>query len=408
MAHLTRSKLEQAAALVAASDLDCWLTFVRETAGGSDPVLPLILDGGLTWQSALLVFRNGRRVAVVGNYDADPLVASGDWDEVVPYVKGIAEPLLQVLEREIPKDRPGRVGVNVSTSDVMADGLTLGMYRLLERYLDGSRFRLTEAEALLVALRGRKTPEEIARIRIAIAETDRLFEEIGDFARIGRTEREVYDRVRSKMDERGFGSAWDPVGDPIVNTGPDSMVGHGIASPTLRIAPGHIFHVDLGILVDGYASDLQRCWFVTGNAEPTAPDDVTRAFEAVRRAILAAADALRPGVPGWEVDRAARTSIVASGYDEYMHATGHQVGRMAHDGGGILGPRWERYGATPLMPVEEGQVYTLELGVMIPSRGYLGLEDMVVVTAAGCEFLSVPQSSVWTLPAESSDPPAVE
>lgn len=408
MAQLTRSKLEQASALVAASDLDGWLTFVRETAGGSDPVLPLILEGGLTWQSALLVFRSGRRVAVVGNFDADPLVASGDWDEVVPYVQGIAKPLLQTLEREIPADRPGRIGVNVSTNDVKADGLTLGMYRLLERYLDGSRFRLTEAESLLLALRGRKTAEELARIRAAIAETDRLFEEIGAFARIGRTEREVYDRVRGLMDERGFGSAWDPVGDPIVNTGPDSMVGHGIPSPALRIAPGHILHVDLGILVNGYASDLQRCWFVAGPPEPTVPQDVSRAFDAVTRAIRDAAARLRPGVPGWEVDQVARTSIVASGYDEYLHATGHQVGRMAHDGGGILGPRWERYGATPTLPVEEGQVFTLELGVTVPGRGYLGLEDMVVVTATGCEFLSVPQATVWTLPAEGTGGSAVE
>ncbi|MCW5943343.1 MAG: aminopeptidase P family protein [Fimbriimonadaceae bacterium] len=408
MAPITRSKLEQAAALVAAHDLDCWLTFVRETAGGSDPVLPLILEGGLTWQSALMVFRSGRKVAVVGNYDADPLAASGDWDEVVPYVTGIAEPLLQVLERNVARERPGRVGVNVSTNDVKADGLTLGMFRLLERYLDGSRFRPVEAESLLIALRGRKTNEELARIRVAIAETQRLFEEIGNFASVGRTEREVYDHVRSRMADRGFGSAWDPVGDPIVNSGPDSMVGHGVPSPTLRLAPGHVFHVDLGIVVNGYASDLQRCWFVAGETEPTPPEDVTGACAAVVRAIDAAASALRPGVPGWEVDRAARDSIVGSGYDEYMHAVGHQVGRMAHDGGGILGPRWERYGATPLMPVEQGQVYTLELGVTVPNRGYFGFEEMVVVRAGGCEFLSDRQTGVWLLDAEKRVPPAVE
>jgi Xaa-Pro aminopeptidase len=73
------------------------------------------------------------------------------------------------------------------------------------------------------------------------------------------------------------------------------------------------------------------------------------------------------------------------------------VGRVAHDGGAILGPRWERYGSTPTVPVHEGEVYTLELGVDLPGRGYLGIEEIVVVTSVGCEFLSNRQMEVWTL-----------
>src|SRR5258708_1709255 len=98
MPNLTTEKLTQAAALVADSDIDAWLTFDRETCEGGDPVLPLILEGGLTWQSALMVSRQGKKVAVVGNFDAEMLVASGNWDQVVPYVQSIREPLIQVLE----------------------------------------------------------------------------------------------------------------------------------------------------------------------------------------------------------------------------------------------------------------------------------------------------------------------
>ena len=135
---LTREKLNQAASLVTASDCDVWLTFVRETFGGSDPVLPLILEGGLTWQSALMVFSTGRKVAVVGNYDADPLVATGDWDEVVPYVQDIKGALLEVLDKECG-DSP-KIAVNYSLNNDKADGLTHGMYRLLEQLLAGTRF----------------------------------------------------------------------------------------------------------------------------------------------------------------------------------------------------------------------------------------------------------------------------
>ncbi len=88
------------------------------------------------------------------------------------------------------------------------------------------------------------------------------------------------------------------------------------------------------------------------------------------------------------MDAAARQELVARGYPEYFHALGHQVGRVAHDGGALLGPRWERYGNSPDVPIQAGEVYTLELGITVPGRGYLGIEEMVVVTPTGCRFLS--------------------
>ncbi len=409
MANLITQKLAQAAALVAASDADIWMTFVRETAEAGDPVLPLILAGGLTWQSALIIARDGRRVAVVGNFDADPLRAAGHWDEVVPYVQGIRDPLLEVLGRLVPPDRAQpRIAVNFSTDDPKADGLTHGMYRLLEGYLAGTRFAgsLVCAESIASPLRSCKIPEEVARIRAAIAATEEIFTQVAAFARPGRTEREIYDFVQARIDERGLGYGWDRAGNPIVNTGPDSMVGHGIPSETIAVAPGHILHMDLGVIVAGYSSDIQRCWYVPRQGETDLPAEIERARAAVAGAIQAGARALAPGAEGWQVDQAARDYLVARGYPEYLHALGHQVGRRAHDGGGILGPRWERYGRTPTLPVLAGQVYTLELGVMVPGCGYLGLEEMVLVTRGGCDWLTQPPRGLPLLGRSLSEPPA--
>ena len=88
---------------------------------------------------------------------------------------------------------------------------------------------------------------------------------------------------------------------------------------------------------------------------------------------------------------------MGAGYPEYQHATGHHVGRAAHDGGGVLGPRWERYGRMPFVPIEVGNVFTLELGIENTGAGYIGLEEMVLVTDDGCEFLTSPQSELWLL-----------
>lgn len=390
---LTAEKLAQAAGLLNEADFDVWLTFVRETSAGSDPVLPLILDGSLTWISALIVTKSAK-IAVVGNYDADAFIASGEWDLVVPYVQGIREPLLDILEAHVPAG--GKVGINYSTSDDKADGITYGMQQVLASYLVGTRFEqaLVSAEKLVQALRGVKSSTEVSRMRNAIAETVTIFGHVPTWVSLGSSERELSDRIQGWMEDRKFGYAWSKSGNPIVNFGPDSMVGHGVPSPNIKLAEGQVLHIDLGLIVDDYASDLQRCWFVG----ETVPSDVTDALSAVNAAISAAASVLRPGALGVDVDAAARASISASGYDVYQHAVGHQVGRVAHDGGGILGPAWERYGKTPFQPVRAGQVYTLELGVNPPGRGYIGIEEMVLVTDDGIEWLSDRQLHMPAIP----------
>jgi Xaa-Pro aminopeptidase len=397
MSDLTREKLNQAAAIVAQSEseIDVWLTFVRETSGIADPCLPFLMEGGLTWQSALLVSKSGRKVAIAGNYDLDGLEKSGDWDEVIGYVQGIREPLVDALQELIPLSVAApKIAVNFSENDDKCDGLTHGMFRLLERYLAHTRFAssLVSAEPIIRALRGRKTQTELAAMRGAIIETDRLFAEVAALAKPGITERQIADFVQGKIAERGLGYAWEQEGNPIVNCGPDSAVGHSAPS-AIALAPGHILHMDLGVVQNGYASDLQRCWFVGSEV----PEAVSRAHAAVLGAIEAGFAALKPGVSGWEVDAAARSFLVAAGYPEYLHALGHQVGRVAHDGGGLLGPCWARYGETPYWPVEVGQVYTLELGVAVEGHGYWSLEDMAVVTESGAQWLSTPQKEIWLL-----------
>ncbi len=242
-------------------------------------------------------------------------------------------------------------------------------------------------------MRGRKSSLEIERIKRAIEIAESIFKEVGAFACCGKTEREIAEFMLEATDRHGVEPAWHhPC--PIVNSGPDSMVGHGVPSD-VKIEPGHVLHIDFGVSYQGYCSDLQRCWYVPRDGEETPPEGVRQAFDTVVRAIGMAADIVRPGVPGCEVDEVARRAIVDAGYPEYGHALGHHVGRSAHDGGGILGPAWPRYGKTPWRALETGNVVTLEPSIMdAAGSGCLGLEEMIMVTDDGCQWLSNRQMSL--------------
>jgi Xaa-Pro aminopeptidase len=382
---LIGEKLDQAQRILEELDLDAWMVFVRESSHGGDPALSYVYDGSFTWQSALIVTRAGDRIAVVGKFDDGAVRAAGDWTEVIPYVQSIRDPLVETIRRLDPRT----LALDFSVDDHAADGLSHGMYLLLVEYFAGTPYaeRFVSAVDVIGALRGRKSPNELARIEKAIVTAQAIFDEVGRFAAPGKTEREVAQFMQDAAALRGVGMAWSPP-CPIVNTGPHSMIGHGVPSD-LRIEPGHILHIDFGVQQEGYCSDLQRCWYVPREGELAPPEPVSRAFEAVVKGITLAADLLRPGAIGWEVDQAARRVITEAGYPEYGHALGHHVGRFAHDGGGLLGPRWERYGKTPFQKAEPGNVFTLEPSIEDAGGcGCLGIEEMVVVTESGCRWLS--------------------
>jgi Xaa-Pro aminopeptidase len=108
--------------------------------------------------------------------------------------------------------------------------------------------------------------------------------------------------------------------------------------------------------------------------------------------------ALKPGRAGYEVDAESRRAVMAAGFDEPGFAFGHHVGRVAHDGAGVLGPRWERYGRAPEVEVQAGNVFAVEMDLVAPGYGVVGLEEEALVEEDGARFLSNPQRELWLLP----------
>ncbi|MBU1679158.1 MAG: Xaa-Pro peptidase family protein [Bacteroidetes bacterium] len=387
-------KQNQAAAILREKNIDMWLTFVRETGNIKDPMLDMIVGTGATWHSAFILTNTGETIAVIGSLEEANMKTVGTFKTIKPYLKSVKEDLIKVLDEY----KPEKIAINYSRNSSLADGLTYGMYLELTNILKDTPYleKLVSSEEIVSALRGRKSTSEIDNIKSAIKETLIIFDEVTGFIQPGKTEKEIAQFVISKVKERGFELAWDEEHCPAVFTGPDTAGAH--SGPTdKKIERGHVINMDFGIKYNGYCSDLQRTWYVLREGENNAPEEVLKGFNVIRDSIQMAAAELKAGKQGCEIDDIARNHIVENGYEEYPHGLGHQVGKAAHDGGALMAPRWERYGNLPFIKIEESNVFTIEPRLTIEGYGIATMEEIVVVTKDGCEFLSEPQNEIYLI-----------
>ncbi|HET8631317.1 MAG TPA: Xaa-Pro peptidase family protein [Thermomicrobiales bacterium] len=389
--QLLHEKIAQAKEVLQELDLDLWLLAGRESGELRDPSFPLVVGTDITWTSLFLISRTGEHVAIVATGDVANVRATGAWPEVVGYVQGFGEPLRAALDRLQPR----QIALDYSLDNVAADGLPHGIYLQLVGALEGTPYagRFISAEPVVARVRGRKSPGELALMREAIRRTDALFDELTARLRPGLTERDIAAFLHERMAEEGLEPAWARAYCPVVSAGPESPFGH-VGPTDIQLAPGHLLRLDFGVKYEGYCSDLQRTWYVLRPGEDDAPTECKRVCELVDRCIQEGARALKPGRLGHEIDAIARGIFAEAGLG-WDFAFGHQLGRAAHDGGAVLGPPWERYGARPFDPLEAGQVYTLEIGAQVPGYGVCALEDDVVVTPDGGEFLGPPQREMY-------------
>lgn len=384
-------KQKQAAEILKEKNIDMWMTFVRETGNIKDPMMDMVVGTGATWHSAFIITKEGETIAIVGSLEEANMKTVGTYGTIISYLKSVKDDLIKVLD----KYNPNKIALNYSRNSSMADGLTHGVYLELVDMLKDTTYaeRFVSSEDIVAALRGRKNQQEVDLIKEAIRETLIIFDEVTDFIEVGKSEKDVAHFVRNKVKERGFGFAWDEEHCPAVFTGPDTAGAH--SGPTdKKIEKGHVINMDFGINLNGYCSDLQRTWYVLKDGETEAPAEVMNGFNVIKDSIKMSSDAIKPGKQAWEIDNVARSYIVENGYEEYPHGLGHQVGRVAHDGGALLGPKWERYGNLPYMEIEKGNVFTIEPRLTIKGYGIATMEEIIWVTEDGCEYLSEPQREI--------------
>ena len=388
---LIKEKIEQAKLLLKEFDIDCWITFVRESQINGDPTLAFLPPADVTWHSAFIISKDGKAHAIVGKYDQKTIEDTGAYDDVIGFVEGIKDPFQSFMK----KLNPNNIAINFSEGSEIADGITYGMYLTLFNFLDeiGMSEIIISAERIVSALRERKSQTEINNIKEAIRITEEIFGAVTKFIKAGRTEKEIADFMKSEVEKRKLELAWEPMVCPAVFTGPETAGAH--YAPTDRmVEKGQILNMDFGVKYNGYCSDMQRTFYILKDDEAKAPQDVMKGFNTIVDSIEQSKNAIKPGIQGVEIDAISRKIVTQNGYDEFPHGLGHQVGRFSHDGTALLGPSWEKYAQKPFQKLEENMVFTIEPRLQVPDRGTATIEEMVRITNAEAEWLTNPQKEI--------------
>ena len=279
---------------------------------------------------------------------------------------------VQLFDRERPL--MARIGAALTEAKAERIGaeeesLSHARWANLEKRLG---IRLRPAQSILRTLRASKTEEEIQSMIRAQRISEKALEEVLPIIRPGMTEREVMAELVYHMLKNGSeGNSFDP----IVVTGKKTSMPHGVPGDEV-IREGDFITMDFGSLKDGYCSDMTRTVAVG-----YATEEMRNVYDIVLRAQLAGIAAARAGIPGKEIDAAARRVITEAGYGPYFgHGFGHSLGLDIHEPP-VAGPTGEALMA-------ENDLCSAEPGIYLPGRFGVRIEDVMILRADGAEVIT--------------------
>ncbi len=300
---IIKEKHENLPKIMRNAGIDCWIIFARETSTTPDSSMQFVVGGDVVLSSAFIFAlqpdNSLKKFALVANFDAEAMRKKRIWDEVIGYEKGITSH----LKKKLSEINPQKIGLNYSIDDYSADGLTHGMFLQLQEIIINYQNKFTSARKIINAIRSNKSQTEIDLIRKACEITMEINENITEQLRLGQNELEIQQMFHNEVEKRDLGFSWQKIGNPAVDVSPKEF-GHVLPQSNNVIVKNCTLHNDFGILYHGYGSDLQRMWYF--GAKEDVSEELRHAMDTIVHGIQLGADAIKPGIPGYEVDRIVR------------------------------------------------------------------------------------------------------
>lgn len=217
-----------------------------------------------------------------------------------------------------------------------------------------------------------KDPQEIELMQKSSQINDTVMARVVAKLREGHAEKDLARMLGPMYEEQGAsGTSFFAIIAYGANAA-DPHHGSGASLPQ----EGESIIMDIGCFYNAYCSDMTRTVFY-GNP----PEEHKQIYEIVRRANCAAESMIKPGVRFCDIDNAARSVIEAAGFGpNFTHRTGHNIGIDVHE--------YPDVSSVNEMPIQEGMIFSIEPGIYLPGIVGVRIEDLVLVTADGCEVLN--------------------
>lgn len=257
------------------------------------------------------------------------------------------------------------------------DEISLSVKRYFHLQTAFKTEQFTDISSTVEQIRLVKTSDEIEKMLIAGKLADEALQIGMDMLEEGITEQEIAATIDMEMKKRGVS---EMSFSTLVLFGDHAASPHGnTGGRTLQ--KNELVLFDLGVIYDGYASDVSRT---------VAFGEVSEKEKEIYNVILKAQEiaqaAVKPGMKAGELDRIARGIIEEAGYGKYFtHRLGHGIGKTAHE--------FPSINSTNDTVLVEGMCFSIEPGIYIDHEVGVRIEDCVYVTENGCEPFTVTDKS---------------
>ncbi len=296
---------------------------------------------------------------------------------------------IELLTTVLLEIQPDTRTIGLEAGDGQQHFWSLSLLNSMIKSLPGIEF----VDGALAIQRARmiKTAWEIEKIRYVCGITEEAILETGKTIRAGvTTEKDISTGIARRMAEKGA----DKISYLTVTSGVDKYCTFNSYATDRVVQKGEYVLVDISCHIDGYASDLTRVFYL-GEISPLEREMA----EVASGCVVAAKEAMKPGVPVSEINRICEGFIRNSRFRDYLlHSSGHSIGLNVVEYPIISDDATEVLQPGMVFAVENG-VYPYDLDKGVESI-YLSfrMEDEVLVTESGAEWITGPGEPVIEIP----------